>query len=64
MGAINLGNQWSSMRKARLTCVYNNTYLNDIEDVIRVNDDLFVALFSLKLYDLTNISNKLKLKLI
>ena len=49
MGAINLGNQWSSMRKSKLTCVYNNTYLNDIEDVIRVNDDLFVVLFSLRL---------------
>ncbi len=49
MGAINLGNQWSSMRKSRLTCVYNNTYLNDIEDVIRVNDDLFVVLFALRL---------------
>ena len=48
-GAINLGNQWSSMRKTRLTCVYNNTYLNELEDVIRVNDELFVGLFSLKL---------------
>lgn len=49
MGAINLGNQWSSMRKTRLTCVYNNTYLNDLEDVIRVSDDVFVGVFSLKL---------------
>lgn len=49
MGAINLGNQWSSMRKSRLTCVYNNTYLNEIEDVIRVNDDLFAVVFSLKM---------------
>lgn len=49
MGAVNLGNQWSSMRKTRLTCVYNNTYLNDLEDVLRVNEDLFVGLFSLKL---------------
>ncbi|CAF0705367.1 unnamed protein product [Brachionus calyciflorus] len=48
-GAVNLGNQWSSMRKTRLTCVYNNTYLNDLEDVIRISDDVFVGLFSLKL---------------
>lgn len=49
MGSVSLGNQWSSMRKTRLTCVYNNTYLNDLEDVIRVNEDSFVGLFSLKL---------------
>lgn len=49
MGTANSGNQWSSMRKTRLTCVYNNTYLNDLEDVLRVGDDLFVGLFSLKL---------------
>ena len=49
-GSMSLGNQWSSMRKTRLTCVYNNTYLNELEDVVRVNDDLFVALFSFKLY--------------
>lgn len=48
-GAVNLGNQWSSMRKTRLTCVYNNTYLNDLEDVIQITDELFVGLFSLKL---------------
>lgn len=49
LGAVNLGNQWSSLRKSRLTCVHNNTYLNDIEDVIRISEDLFVAVFSLKL---------------
>ena len=59
IGTANLGNQWSSMRKTRLTCVYNNTYLNELEDVIRVNDDLFVGLFSLKL--LVNESFYLKL---
>jgi len=56
MGAINLGNQWSSMRKSRLTCVYNNTYLNEIEDVIRVNDDLFAVVFSLKMPGLNSAS--------
>lgn len=50
-GAVNLGNQWSSMRKTRLTCVYNNTYLNRLEDIVRISDDLFVGLFSLRLYD-------------
>jgi hypothetical protein len=49
MGSINLGNQWTSMRKTRLTCVYNNTYLNDLEDVVRVDDNTFIALFTLRL---------------
>lgn len=49
MGAVNLGNQWSSLRKTRLTCVYNNTYLNDLEDIIRVNEETFVGLFNVKL---------------
>ncbi len=49
MGSVSLGNQWSSMRKTRLTCVYNNTYLNNLEEVIRVNEDVFVGLFSLRL---------------
>ena len=49
MGSINLGNQWTSLRKSRLTCVYNNTYLNDLEDIIRVDENVFVGLFSIKL---------------
>ncbi len=48
-GSTSLGNQWSSMRKTRIACVYNGTYLNELEDVVRVSDDLFVALFSFKL---------------
>jgi len=49
MGSINLGNQWSSMRKSRLTCIYNNTYLDNLESVVRVNEDLFIALFTSRL---------------
>lgn len=49
MGSVNLGNQWTSLRKSRLTCVYNNTYLNDLEDIIRVDENSFVGLFSIKL---------------
>lgn len=48
-GSLNLGNQWSSMRKTRLTCVYNNTYLNELEDVVRVDENSFVGLFTLRL---------------
>ena len=50
MGSSNLGNQWTSLRKSRLTCVYNNTYLNDLEDIIRVDENTFVGLFSIKLF--------------
>lgn len=56
MGAVNLGNQWSSLRKTRLTCVYNNTYLNDLEDIIRVNEETFVGLFNVKLPDRNTVS--------
>ena len=49
IGSLNLGNQWSSMRKTRLTCVYNKTYLDNLESVVRVNENLFVGLFSLQL---------------
>lgn len=49
MGSLNLGNQWSSMRKTRLTCVYNKQYLDNLQSVVRVNENLFVALFSLEL---------------
>ena len=49
VGSPNLGNQWSSMRKTRLTCLYNRMYLDNLESVVRVNENLFVALFSLHL---------------
>jgi len=49
VGSLNLGNQWSSMRKTRLTCIYNKIYLDNLESVVRVNDNLFVALFSLQM---------------
>lgn len=49
VGSLNLGNQWSSMRKTRLTCIYNRMYLDNLESVVRVNENLFVALFSLHL---------------
>jgi len=49
MGSVNLGNQWSSMRKTRLTCTYNRMYLDNLESVIQVNENLFVALFTLNM---------------
>lgn len=49
MGSLNLGNQWSSMRKTRLTCIYNKQYLDNLQTVVKVNENLFVALFSLEL---------------
>lgn len=49
VGSLNLGNQWSSMRKTRLTCIYNKIYLDNLESVVRVNENLFVALFSLQM---------------
>ncbi|RNA06932.1 semaphorin-2A isoform X2 [Brachionus plicatilis] len=55
-GALKLGNLWSSMRKTRLTCVYNNTYLNRLEDIVRVSADLFVGLFSLRLPGQSSVS--------
>lgn len=49
MGSLNLGNQWSSMRKTRLTCIYNKMYLDNLESIKRVSQDLFVGLFTMRL---------------
>ena len=49
MGALDLGNQWSSMRKTRLTCIYNKMHLDNLESVRRVSEDLFVGLFTVQL---------------
>lgn len=47
--SLNLGNQWSSMRKTRLTCVHGKIYLDNLESIVRVGENLFYGLFTLEL---------------
>jgi hypothetical protein len=49
VGSVNLGDQWSSLRKIRLTCVYNNTHLDNLKSIIQIDDETFIGTFSLNL---------------